>query len=79
MRWRDRIRRFTARVIRCVTAVLLPVGLFLAYFLAMPVTRLLVLFGAGGLSGGRARDPRATCWQDPRGFSTDRDDLLEPS
>lgn len=79
MRWLDRIRRFTTRVIRFVTAVLLPVGLFLAYFLAMPVTRLLVLLGAGGVLGGRTRRTAATCWREPQGFSTDRDDLLEPS
>lgn len=78
MSWVKKVPHWTARLVRWVTAVLLPVGLFLAYFVAIPITRLLVLIVPGG--SRRSRDRRLqTYWREPQGFSTDEADLMEPS
>ncbi|HOU54354.1 MAG TPA: hypothetical protein PLQ97_10540 [Myxococcota bacterium] len=72
------MKRFTGRVASVVTAALLAVGLWLAYWVAIPLTRAMAeVFARGFL--GRGRRDEGSHWRPAKGYGTTPDDVVDQS
>lgn len=72
---KESIVRFTGKVVLKTTAVLLVVGLFLVYFLVLPLTRLLLVVAPRGFLG-TGRKKKDSYFREAEGYDPDLDDCL---
>ncbi len=78
MRVLETVRRVTARIVSVVTAVLLAVGLFLAYWVGVALTRL-VAEGFSRSMLSRRRRLQDSYWRDAEGYGTGLADCADQS
>ncbi|MCX5795227.1 MAG: hypothetical protein NTY77_07030 [Elusimicrobia bacterium] len=74
----ERLKAFHRRLAAAVQAVLLPAGLFTAYYLGLGLTWLLVRLLKPGLLRG-PRPPAGTFWEEARDYEPDETDCLRQS
>jgi len=78
MRVVEALQRFAARVAAIVTRALLFLGLLLAYWMGVALTRAFAEVLARGPLG-RDRRPRESWWQPARGYGTGAADMVDQS